>query len=98
MIQYRSCLSLERVETMLSIELIRRDPEFVRQALASRGEEGSLDEVLELDAQRRQAISQGDELRSRRNQASRAIGQLALPGAGSTGGCCPGNARGGPGD
>ena len=65
---------------MLSIELIRRDPEFVRQALASRGEEGSLDELLALDTQRRQAISQGDELRARRNQASRAIGQLRSQG------------------
>ena len=65
---------------MLSIELIRRDPEFVRQALASRGEEGSLAELLALDTQRRQAISQGDELRSRRNQASRQIGQLRASG------------------
>jgi seryl-tRNA synthetase len=65
---------------MLSIELIRRDPEFVRQALASRGEVGRLDEILALDTQRRQAISQGDELRARRNQASRAIGQLRSQG------------------
>ena len=55
---------------MLSIEQIRRDPEYVRQALATRGEEGPLDELLTLDSQRRQAISQGDELRARRNQAS----------------------------
>ena len=65
---------------MLSIERIRRDPEFVRQALASRGEEGSLAELLALDTQRRHAISQGDELRSRRNQASRQIGQLRASG------------------
>ena len=65
---------------MLSIELIRRDPESVRVALASRGEEGSLEELLNLDAQRRQAISLGDELRARRNQASRAIGQLRSQG------------------
>ncbi len=65
---------------MLSIEQIRRDPEYVRQALASRGEEGSLAELLALDSQRRQAISQGDELRARRNQASRQIGQLRASG------------------
>ena len=65
---------------MLSIELIRRDPEFVRQALASRGEEGYLTELLALDTQRRQAISQGDELRARRNQVSREIGQLRSSG------------------
>ena len=65
---------------MLSIEQIRRDPEFVRRALATRGEDGPLDEILVLDAQRRQAISRGDELRSRRNQASREIGQLRSQG------------------
>ena len=65
---------------MLSIELIRRDPEFVRQALASRGEDAPLDELLALDAQHRQAISRGDELRSRRNQVSREIGQLRSSG------------------
>ena len=65
---------------MLSIEQIRRDPEFVRQALARRGEDGSLEELLALDAQRRQAISRGDELRARRNQASREIGQLRAQG------------------
>ena len=65
---------------MLSIEQIRREPEIVRQALASRGEDGPLDEILALDAQRRQAISRGDELRARRNQASREIGQLRSQG------------------
>ncbi len=61
---------------MLSIELIRRDLDFVRQALASRGEDDTLDVLLALDSQRRQAVTRGDELRSRRNQASREIGQL----------------------
>ncbi|MDE2778684.1 MAG: serine--tRNA ligase [Chloroflexota bacterium] len=65
---------------MLSIEQIRRDPESVRQALASRGEDDPLEELLELDARRRQAISQGDELRARRNQASREIGRLRSQG------------------
>jgi seryl-tRNA synthetase len=61
---------------MLSIELIRRDPDYVRKALESRGEEDPLAKLLDLDAQRRQAITEGDELRSRRNQVSRQIGQL----------------------
>ena len=39
-----------------------------------------MEELLALDARRRQAISQGDELRARRNQASRAIGQLRSQG------------------
>ena len=65
---------------MLSIEQIRRDPEYVRQALASRGEEGSLAELLALDTRRRQAITVGDNLRSQRNDVSRRIGQARSSG------------------
>ena len=65
---------------MLSIELIRTDPDLVRRALESRGEAGSLTAVLELDAQRRGAISQGDVLRAQRNQVSRQVGQLRASG------------------
>ena len=65
---------------MLSIELIRRDPDFVRASLQSRGEEDPIAEILELDAQRRRAVTQGDELRARRNQVSRQIGQLRSQG------------------
>ena len=65
---------------MLSLELIRSGPDLVRRALESRGEGGSLTAVLELDGQRRRAISQGDELRARRNQVSRQVGQLRSSG------------------
>jgi seryl-tRNA synthetase len=65
---------------MLSIELIRKDPDAVQRALESRGEEGAIGELLALDAQRRQAISQGDELRAQRNQVSRRLGQLRAGG------------------
>ncbi len=60
---------------MLDIELIRRNPELVRKALASRGEESVLEPILVLDAQRRDAIRQGDELRARRNAVSQEIGR-----------------------
>jgi len=65
---------------MLSIELIRKDPDAVRRALESRGEDGAIGELLALDAQRRQAIAQGDELRAQRNQVSRRLGQLRAGG------------------
>jgi seryl-tRNA synthetase len=65
---------------MLSIELIRKDPDLVRRALESRGEEGAIGQLLELDARRRQAIAQGDELRAQRNQVSRRLGQLRAGG------------------
>jgi seryl-tRNA synthetase len=61
---------------MLSIELIRRDPGYVRKALESRGEEDPLAKLLDLDGQRCQAITERDELRSQRNQVSHQIGQL----------------------
>ena len=65
---------------MLSIELIRRDPEFVKSALESRGEEDPLAEILALDVTRRQLITEGDELRARRNQVSRQVGEARRDG------------------
>ena len=60
---------------MLSLELIRKDPEHVRQALLKRGEDVSISTITELDRQRRQLIQRGDELRARRNEASKRIAQ-----------------------
>jgi seryl-tRNA synthetase len=65
---------------MLSIELIRRDPDFVKNALESRGEEDPLAELLDLDTTRRQLITEGDELRARRNQVSRQVGEARRDG------------------
>ena len=65
---------------MLSIELIRRDPEFVKSALESRGEEDPLAEILTMDVTRRQLITEGDELRARRNQVSRQVGEARRDG------------------
>ena len=61
---------------MLSLEQIRSDTDAVREALVRRAEdEDCLDEILALDAQRRRAITEGDDLRARRNTVSREIGQ-----------------------
>ncbi len=66
---------------MLSLELIRNEPDTVRAALVRRAEdEDCLDEILALDARRRVAVTEGDELRARRNQVSRAIGQARAQG------------------
>ena len=65
---------------MLSIELIRREPDSVRQALEARGKADPLTELLQLDSQRRFASTQGDELRSRRNRVSREVGQARSSG------------------
>lgn len=64
---------------MLSIELIRRSPDLVRQALASRGEALSpIDQVLSLDQERRRLITERDTLRSRQNDLSRSLGQIMV--------------------
>ena len=55
---------------MLSIELIRRDPDQVRRALAARGEEDPLEQLLEIDSRRRAVLTEGDELRAQRNRAT----------------------------
>ena len=66
---------------MLSIEQIRTDTDAVRAALVRRAEdEDCLDEILKFDARRRAAITEGDELRGRRNQVSREIGQARSQG------------------
>ena len=61
---------------MLSLELIRRDPERVRSALERRGEQPPIDEILALDRRRRELIAQGDVLRAERNEVSKTIGQM----------------------
>ena len=66
---------------MLSIEQIRSETDTVRAALVRRAEdEDCLDDILTLDARRRVAITEGDELRARRNQVSRDIGQARSQG------------------
>ena len=60
---------------MLSIETIRKEPEFVREALLKRGETASLEELLEIDKKRRHSVQKGDELRARLNEASKHIAQ-----------------------
>ena len=61
---------------MLSLELIRSDPEYVRGTLLRRGDSPPIDRILELDARHRQVIFSGDELRATRNEASKRIGAM----------------------
>ena len=62
---------------MLSIELMREDPEYVRQTILRRGEDAPIHEVTDLDRRRRQTIQKGDALRARRNEASKSIASMA---------------------
>ncbi|HXH23919.1 MAG TPA: serine--tRNA ligase [Vicinamibacterales bacterium] len=64
---------------MLSIQLIREQPDVVRRALADRHTPAPLDEVLALDAQRRELLAQVEALRAEQNAASKKIGGAKDP-------------------
>ncbi|HEX9801191.1 MAG TPA: serine--tRNA ligase [Thermoanaerobaculia bacterium] len=67
---------------MLARELLRREPQRVRAALAERGQpDAALDDWLRLDEARRTALAEVESLKHRRNEASRAIGRLKAAGS-----------------
>ncbi|MBV8417744.1 MAG: serine--tRNA ligase, partial [Verrucomicrobia bacterium] len=63
---------------MLDIRLIRESPEFVRERLATRGTELAqlIDQVLEIDSERRRLETQLQQLSAERNKLSKQIGML----------------------
>src|SRR2546426_3215031 len=62
---------------MLSIQLLREDPEAVRRAMARRHTEAPLDEALAVDAEWREVLAEVEPLRAERNALSKEIGDLA---------------------
>lgn len=60
---------------MLDISIIRDNPEKFDNALASRGAEAMSKQLLTLDEARRMAVSQAQELQTKRNETSKQIGQ-----------------------
>ena len=67
---------------MLDLKAIRRDPESVRAALARRrdGSDARLDDVLSLDARRRELLPEVESLRASQNQASQEIARAKQAG------------------
>jgi seryl-tRNA synthetase len=65
---------------MLDIKFIRENPDAVKKALAARKADANIDGLLELDHLRRSAITEVEELKSKRNSASKAIGGLMKDG------------------
>ena len=62
---------------MLDINLIREKPDLVREALRKRQlDPGPVDQVLELDEQRRNLIQQVEGLKAERNLVSKEIGKM----------------------
>ena len=67
---------------MIDIRKIRSEPDLVRDMLRRRGVGGDVvSEILDLDRERRNAITTGDSLRASRNEVSRRIGELKRAGA-----------------
>ena len=58
---------------MISIELIRKDPEFVQKSLSLKDNSISLDSIIKLDKEHRMNLSIANELRSKRNKVSEKI-------------------------
>ena len=68
---------------MIDIKLLRNEPDIVRENIRKKFREDKLhivDEVISLDKRLREAITQADELRNRRNVTSKQIGGLLAAG------------------
>ena len=66
---------------MLDLREIRENPAEAREALARRGfDVAQLDEALELDSKRRELLPELEQLRARKNEASKQIGELQRSG------------------
>ena len=68
---------------MIDINLIRTNPELVRENIRKKFQDHKLplvDQVLELDAKRRALIAEGDALRQARNTLSKQVGMLMKEG------------------
>ena len=65
---------------MLDLKFIREHPDLVKEGIRKKGEIDSVDEVLRLDAQRRDLVPRGEVLKNRRNTVSEEIGKLKRTG------------------
>ncbi|MBE7706556.1 MAG: serine--tRNA ligase [Cyanobacteria bacterium SIG30] len=61
---------------MLDIKVVRENPEKINELLKRRNPDLSIDKVLELDAKRRQAQFEADELKAKRKNESQKIGLM----------------------
>ena len=61
---------------MLSLKLIRENPDFVREGIAKKHDTAPIDEILALDARRRSLLSEVEALRAQRNVVSQQISKM----------------------
>ncbi|KAF0139702.1 MAG: seryl-tRNA synthetase [Stygiobacter sp.] len=69
---------------MLDVKFIRENPEAVRQGLLNKNAKDIVDEILQLDEQRRGFISKTEELKAKKNQVSAEIPKLKKAGQDTT--------------
>jgi seryl-tRNA synthetase len=65
---------------LLDLKFVRENPQKVKEAIALKGDAAAVDELIELDAQRREILQQTEELKHRRNKASKEIALLKKEG------------------
>ncbi len=68
---------------MLDLKLIRSDPERVKAALARRGAAEQVDELLALDARRRELLPEIESAQAQRKTLSKQIGEAKQAGEGA---------------
>jgi seryl-tRNA synthetase len=62
---------------VLDLKLLREEPDRVRSALARRGADGLLDDVLAADAQRRELVHKVDVMREEQNKINKSISRAS---------------------
>lgn len=65
---------------MLDLRFVRTHPDVVRQALINKGVSVDLDRILALDVERRQILTEVEQLKARRNQVSKQVGAMKKQG------------------
>jgi seryl-tRNA synthetase len=66
---------------MLSLQFIRENPDIVRKALRDRQADGGLDEILRLDQEYRQLLTEWEDLKAQRNVLGKQVGSARDAGA-----------------
>jgi seryl-tRNA synthetase len=61
---------------MIDLRLIREKTEWVKAEIAKTYTEAPIDQIVDLDQRRRQALSRAEELKAQRNRASKSMGRL----------------------
>jgi seryl-tRNA synthetase len=65
---------------MLDLKFIRENPKLAKEGIKNKGEQGNIDEILELDEKRRKIIQNVENLKHERNDLSQKVSRLKKEG------------------